>query len=175
MAGCITSEYKTILTDWIHRGFEKAMLEALVESIPLCPSGQPVGVVTEAAEKSKRTMASLWPSAIFYDKEGKAQEYGSPSALYEKLIGGSPSRQVVCEIEGGTEKCSPATMVQSFTLHGYVVRGNGEPPPPFTANMSMADKVSAHNTWKEHLKSEGKHFLVYDPLAPQLNKISESE
>lgn len=178
MASCITQDLKTMLLSMVDKKMAHATMREVVDGLfPTCESlGISAGGAAKAAAKeSARSISPRWPSAIYFDESGKESTWDSPSALFEAKIGGSPSKQVVCEVpkEGEEPKCNPASMVQSFQLHGFIVRGNGEPPPAFKAGMNMAQKVSLHNEWKEHLKADNKHFVVYHPKAPQLKELGE--
>lgn len=177
MAECITEGYKGILKSMIDAKTSHEVLSVVVAGIPLCPSGLVPVRVTEAVREAQREgirrMATRWPSATYYDEAGRITPWDSPSALYEKVIGGSPSKQVVCEVERGEEKCSPASMVQSFQIHGFLVRGNGEPPPAFKEDMTMRQKVELHEQWKQSLLQRDKKFIVYHPKAPQIAELTE--
>jgi hypothetical protein len=178
MASCITQDLKTMLLSMIDKKMAHPTMHEVVDGLfPTCESlGIRTGqAATEAHKEAARSMAPRWPAAIYYDAQGKTSNWDSPSALFESEIGGSPSKQVVCEVPapGQEPKCSPASMVQSFQIHGFIVRGNGEPPPSFKEGMSMAAKVALHNDWKERLKTEGKHFVVYHPKAPQLKELDK--
>jgi hypothetical protein len=178
MATCITQDLKTMLLSMIDKQMKHATMHEVVDGMfPTCESlgVKTGGAAAEAQREGAKTMSPRWPSAIYYDAKGSLHNFDSPSALYEEEIGGSPSKQVVCEVPkpGEEPKCNPASMVQSFQIHGYIVRGNGEPPPPFKAGMTMSQKVALHNEWKDHLKAEGKHFVVYHPKAPQLKELDK--
>jgi hypothetical protein len=192
MGNCISQDLKNILfnmfdrkrdytfmRDTVNDFFpicdEKAAAGGLAESIKEFEAAAGKKVVKEASSRALGEGSKLWPGAIYFNERGEAKDYASPSALYQVLFPGvSPGKQIVCavpEYEGQTPTCSPATMVQTFTLNGFIVRGNGEPPPTFTAKMTTAEKVASHGAWKDKLKRESKHFVVYHPKAPQLKEL----
>jgi hypothetical protein len=149
----------------------------LAESIREFEEGSGKELVKAAAKTRSPESASLniWPTVIYFNERGEAKDFNSPTALYKTLWPGvSTGKKIVCQIpeyEGQPPECAPATMVQDFTLNGFIVRGNGEPPPAFTSKMSRDEKVALHNAWKDKLKRESKHFVVYHPNAPQLKEL----
>jgi hypothetical protein len=193
MASCITQDLRDVLFKMIDAKRDHSFMRMMVadyfpvceekagglaESIKEFEEGSGKTVVKEAKAASSRATgegSKLWPTAIYFNESGEAKPYNSPSDLFKSLFPGvSPGKQIVCavpEYAGQEPKCSPASMVQTFTLNGFIVRGNGEPPPAFTAAMTTAEKVAAHGAWKDKLKRESKHFVVYHPKAPQIKEL----
>lgn len=172
MAGCITEDYRDILIGLLDMETEKAIIAAVVGTIPICPgeriSGKSVAFGKLKAPGVLRTVPSRWPSAIYFNEAGEQEPWDSPSGLYKHLTGNPVSGQV-CNDEGTS--CRALSLVDNFTISGFIVRGNGEPPPPSIGSKSEVEK--RHQAWKSHLLETDKKFLVFHPKAPGIQEGAE--
>lgn len=165
MADCISKSFKDMILNQLAAKKPYELLSMFVqEFMPVCEEVGPVTPTKAAivtAEKAKKSMASPWPRAVFIDATGNRHDEGlSASALYEQLTGKKPSGSI-CNEEGN--KCTPATLIDSFRFFGYHVQGNGEPAPTTDPDDSITQTVRKVETWKEHLKNSGKKFVVVHP------------
>ena len=154
MAGCITSDYKSILVSLIEADITKEILKTILVAIPDCETQRPGARIpwgsTEHAALSRAAKKPIeyWPSAEYHDELGNVSEWPSASALFKDLMGQDPSGSV-CMIEADEatgqikETCRSLSLVDSFNVAGFVVRGNGE-PPPVTVGMSQREVTKAH-------------------------------
>ena len=144
MAGCITSDYKTILVGLVVQDTAKEMLQAIIGTIPICPE---VSVAAKAAVKeATRKAPEPWGiEPVYYNEKGKKETFSSPSALVKAL--GLPMSGIQCDTEG--KKCRAMSAIDILRIQGYTVSGNGEP------------RKAAEG---------GKVLKVYHPDAPQLKK-----
>jgi hypothetical protein len=177
MESCITRDLKDGLLRLINKQKPYEVLEMFVEELcPVCTESGKSAVAKaqkEGEEEEKRTQYR-WGKAIYIDKKGKKSEYASPSALFKTLFPDeSPSKTTECEVIAGETKCTPKTMVMTFQGRGFIVRGNGEPPPVLTTDMSGRKRIEIHNEWGNTLKNSGRYFTVYHPEAPQLKKMDK--
>lgn len=176
--GCITEDFKQIITGMFEQAeMPRETIAAVFKTIPVCPTPTgpaPAGGGASTRSFQPKAMAKRWPSAYYIDEKGEKHEADSPSKLFTELTGDRVSGQI-CDITTVTgkpvEKCRALSLVDNFTIHGYVVRGNGEPPPPSTGSKAEVEK--AHDEWKRKLNEEGKHFIVMHPKAPQLQEAQK--
>jgi len=161
MPSCITEDYKIILTNMVQAETDKAIVKGLLDTIPLCTDipGFPGGPV-EAGKRTERHMAERWPSAQFINAKREVSEWDSPSKLYTHLTGERVSGSV-CDLKG--EKCRALSLVDNFLIAGFIVKGDGEDPPPSAGTKTEVER--AHTAWKDHLNATGKKFIVIHPEA----------
>jgi hypothetical protein len=180
MDSCITQDLKVALIKMIDNKRPYEILKVFAEDfMPVCaePAAVTAGTVHAAGEAAKRSMPSAesqWGPTTYYDEKGEKHDYTSPSKAFEELFNVSPSVGIECEIVKGEAKCIPKTMVMSFMSRGMIVRGDHEPPPVITHDMSERDRVTLHQAWNQRLKASGKHFTVYHPKSPQAMKLDEA-
>jgi hypothetical protein len=172
MASCISQDLKTVFMAMLNKKIAPETILQVVEAFPTCESvgvGSPAA--KEAVAESKRHMAQRWPAAIYVDKKGKTTEHSSASALYEELTGKKPSGSI-CDEEGN--KCTAATLIDSFRFHGYIVQGNGEDAPA-TDPDKPALNLRLHSEWKEHLNATGKKIVIIHPKSPTIKQIQQEK
>jgi len=165
---CITEDNKNIILNLIEVAEtpqEKVLFKKIVDKIPICEFATATKAPGTAAS---RKMAPRWPPAVYYNEKGEAEPWDSPSQLYEHLTGRKVSGQL-CNEEGTA--CRALSLVDNFIISGFIVRGNGEPPPPSIGTRSEVER--AHQAWKEHLNATGKKFLVFHPKAPLVKEMQE--
>lgn len=122
MAGCITSDYKEILTNFVQQEMKHELLAEFIKAIPACEVVTPEPAVV--AEAKKRRIAIPWGIEPEYiDEKGKKTTFSSPSALIKHL--GLPLSGIQCDIEG--KKCKAMDVMEIMRIHGYAVSGNGDP------------------------------------------------
>ncbi len=193
MAECISKFYKDKIDAWIDITLSMTVLDGLVSKWPTCPGNPCIAAsykeeiaavaatpnIQASALKplvnlweicgTTRKKAAEWPSAVYIDASGKAESWDSPSALYKHLTGKKVSGTVdSCDIKG----CTAGTLVDNFTMAGFLVKGDGEDPPARpkseTGKLSGATKnsyVQSHQIWKQQLKDRNMKFVVIDPKA----------
>lgn len=122
MPSCITSDYKSVLTNLMVQNAEYAIVKGLIDSMPLCEQVMPTtGAIEEA---KKRSLPEPWGiEPMYYPEKGKKQKFSSPSALVKEL--GLPMSGIQCDLEG--KKCRVTSAVEILQVHGYTVTGDGEP------------------------------------------------
>ena len=141
MAGCITSDYKTILMSLLDSDTQREMITAIVNTIPLCTAAPAASSSAVAAAKSTRRMAEPWGiEPIYVDETGKETKFSSPSAVVKFLA--LPMSGIQCDVEG--QKCKALSVVEILRVHGYTVTGNGEP---------------------KKAGEGGKKMIIYHPMA----------
>lgn len=167
MADCISSNFKMMILRQLSQKKDPGLMAMFIEEfMPTCEDmGQTGGAATATAvaavKEAKKRMATLWPAAVYIDENGVRHDEGmSASALYEKLTGKKPSGSI-CNDEGN--KCTPASLIDSYRFWGYHVQGNGEPAPITDPEKSVAQTVKETEVWKEHLKNSGMKFVVIHP------------
>ena len=173
LEGCITDNWRTILSKSLEdENIPRDKIEQVIGFIPRCED-RPAPAAKEAPGAARR-MASRWPGAVYIDEKGEQQEYDSPSQLYTVLTGDKVSGQI-CDITTVAgkhiESCRAMSLVDNFTIHGYVVRGDGDPPPPSSGAKTAVHE--AHEAWKQKLLDENKKFIVMHPKTPTLQEAQK--
>jgi len=161
--GCISKGLADFLMMMIDQEQSYDVLKAVVHAFPLCPDGN-----VPVAKLTTRKIATRWPAAVYYDEKGEATPYDSPSELYTELTGERVSGQT-CNDEGTS--CRALSLIDNFTIHGFIVRGNGEAPPISVGTKSQIEGKA--QAWKTHLIEEEKQFLVFHPESPYLKEAQE--
>ncbi len=161
--GCISKGLADFLVMFIDQGASQDTLKQIVSAFPRCPDGNvPVAKLTE------RKRPANWPAAIYFDEDGDAEPFDSPSELYTHLTGEKVSGQV-CDDEG--KSCRALSLIDNFTIKGFVVRGDGEAPPLSIGSRSQIENKA--QAWKQHLLNEGLDFMVFHPDCPYLKEASK--
>ncbi len=171
LEGCITDNWRTTLGKALeNENFPRDKINTVISIIPRCED-RPAAVKETG---TVRKWASRWPAAIYIDEKGEQETFDSPSQLYTRLTGDKVSGQI-CDITtvagGHVKSCRALSLVDNFTIHGYIVRGNGAPPPPSTG--SKTEIHDAHEAWKQKLLDEGKSFIVMHPKTPTLQEAQK--
>ncbi len=174
LEGCITDNWREVLTKSLEdENIPRERIDTLVGFIPRCED-RPALTPTAAKATGERKWATRWPGAVYIDEKGEQTAHESPSALYTELTGDKVSGQV-CDITTvlgkKVEACRALSLVDNFTIHGYVVRGNGEPPPASTGSKTAVH--DAHEAWKQKLLRENKFFIVMHPKTPTLQEAQK--
>lgn len=121
--GCITEDYKNILTGLVVSKLPYETIASVIDTIPLCEKGAPPAT-TEAVAGVKRKMAVPWDiEPVYVDENKKETTVSSLSALIRDL--NLPMSGIQCDVEG--KKCRALSAVDILRIHGYTVSGNGEP------------------------------------------------
>lgn len=141
MAGCITQDYKDIISGMIQQEMEKEVMLALVKAIPLCE--QQRGVTPARREVTRKVPEPWGIEPVYIDAGGRERTVSSPSALVKEL--GLPMSGIQCDPSG--VKCKAMSTIDILRIHGYTVSGNGEP------------RKAAEG---------GKKLTVYHPDAPTM-------
>jgi len=132
MPGCITEDYRGIVSGLIDRDTEKAIVLAVVEAIPLCKDVvAPARAVAEA--RARRVPAPWNIEPVYIDEGGKRTTFSSPSALVKHL--GLEMSGIQCDPEG--HKCKAMSVVEIMRINGYTVTGNGEPKKAIEGGKKM--------------------------------------
>lgn len=171
MPGCITSDYKDVLVNLIKAEVGEAVLHTVVESIPLCSptqtSGKPVIV------KPERAIAEKWPDAEYHAKDGSMKE-GSFSGLFKEVYGTPVTEDLICRWWGDKQECRSPSTVENFRNRGDIVKGNGDPAPIPTADMSAGQVERLFKDWKNELLTSGKKIHIYNPEAPEIKEATKA-
>ncbi len=172
LEGCITDNWRKVLSKSLEdENIPREKIEQVIGFIPRCEDRP---AAKEPSAGPARKMAARWPGAVYIDEKGEQEEFDSPSQLYTSLTGDKVSGQI-CDITtvGGKhiESCRAMSLVDNFTIHGYVVRGDGDPPPPSTGSKTAVHE--AHEAWKQKLLDENKKFIVMHPMTPTLQEAQK--
>lgn len=176
---CISREYKDTLKALFAAKVADSILEQVVNTWELCPSGQQVISQAQQSIKAavetagKRGVAEPWPEAIYYGKDGKAVT-GSFSGLFKDIFGEDVLHDKVCRItETGKAQCRALSTVENWRNRGMIVKGNGEDPPVPKGDMSSDAIERMYKDWKKHLILTGKKVRIYHPENPDIKKAAD--
>jgi len=160
---CMTRGLADFLIQFIDQGIDDEMLKKMLRAVKVCPDE--VSSSVPVAKLTTRKLAERWPPAVYFDEKGDSEPFDSPSELYTKLTGEKVSGQV-CDDEGTS--CRALSLIDNFTIKGFIVRGNGEAPPISTGSRSQIENKA--QAWKHHLIEEDKQFMVFHPESPFLKE-----
>ena len=124
--GCITKDYKDILSGMLEQKAEVNVLGAVIRAIPLCEVAPPIIVAPSVVKKPgvKRGIPTPWGiEPIYIDENKEEHKFSSPSAVVKHL--GLPMSGSICDPEG--KKCKAASAIDILRIAGYFVDGDGEP------------------------------------------------
>lgn len=171
MAGCITSDYKDILVGAFKAELEPIIIAGIIQSIPICSGTQVPG--KPAVVKSERAMAEPWPEASYYDKDGSVKT-GSFSGLFKEIYGTPVTEDLICRWWGDKSECRSPSTVENFRNRGNIVKGNSEPAPVPSADMSAGQVERLYKEWKDHLLKAGLKINIYHPEHPSLKEATKT-
>ena len=176
MAGCITSNWKDIVLGLLKAESSKNLLESVIGSIPLC--GEATGQAPAEAGTAKivvtKSGTKNWPAAEFFNKDGSV-EAGSMTGLFAKHYGQTVFEDNICRVYGPTHTdCRAQSTVENFMNRGCIVRGNGDPAPVPTSDMSVAQVDRMFSAWKDKLLAEGRKIKIYPPDHPSLKEATKA-
>ena len=175
---CISKGFADALITLINMNVSSTSLADVISSMPRCPTTFPGGGKSlPFLAQGKRAGAVQWPLATYVDEQGRIHEATSPTALHRELLGQEVSGQI-CLIEENLETgqkredCKVVSVIDALAHGGFVIRGDGEPPPVKGVNQSYPEFDRSQRAWKDKLLREGKSIIVYHPNAPELRKAT---
>jgi len=122
--GCITDQWRKLLTGMVERDADKKLVISMLEQIPRCED-----FVKKEKERSERKGAVPWGiKPVYVDEEGNRTPHESLSKLISFLGQSDPEMKMsgsICNTEG--KKCRATSAVEILQLRGYKVDGNGDP------------------------------------------------
>ena len=164
---CITSGVKDILLSMINASLEKTILAGMVQAIPNCPS-----FGAEAVKpKPSRLVAEQWPEANYFAKDGTVKT-GSFSGLFKEIYGTPVTEDMICRWWGDKSECRSPSTVENFRNRGDIVKGNGEPAPTPSSEMSAGEVERLYKTWKDHLIKDSLSINIYHPEHPAIKEAT---
>ena len=171
---CITQDLKTLLLNMIEKKRPYEMMAVIVaDAMPVCEASMFQELAESAKAASERAAPEQWPAAVLYKEDGSKEE-GTISGLYKDTFNERVTEAVVCRVSRpGLPDCRAVSAVENWRAKGYLVKGNGEPAPVITKDMSTNAATRMFKDWKEKLIKEGKAINIYHPSQVETKKKSK--